>query len=337
MSTRVLQALYAGDQESARTLAETDPLSLAEAAALGDLVRVQAELESGQAVDTPSPDGWPPLHLAAFFGHHAVVERLLASGAAINQFATSVQGNTALHAALAGATGDPAFDPEPVTADDIARWVSRAAEEARDTLTLLSGDSIPGEAAPAAAGLVAAGSRLLEWIADAASVPPTGLRTRIHGSFQLDQVLVVENDFVIMDLEGDQDGAPEQAWAKHSPLRDVARLLHSLNHARNRAVARASQHEGDDERLAPGATLWLEEMREAFLAGYADEAQVQGTIPDHDTFQSQLPLVQLFEAQRALVEIRSHLATRPDIAAAAAHWLVAVVGAPQPPDEPPEQ
>lgn len=242
-----------------------------------------------------------------------------------------------LHAALAGATGDPAFDPEPVTADDIARWVSRAAEEARDTLTLLSGDSIPGEAAPAAAGLVAAGSRLLEWIADAASVPPTGLRTRIHGSFQLDQVLVVENDFVIMDLEGDQDGAPEQARAKHSPLRDVARLLHSLNHARNRAVARASQHEGDDERLAPGATLWLEEMREAFLAGYADEAQVQGTIPDHDTFQSQLPLVQLFEAQRALVEIRSHLATRPDIAAAAAHWLVAVVGAPQPPDEPPEQ
>ncbi|MCA0374630.1 MAG: ankyrin repeat domain-containing protein [Gemmatimonadetes bacterium] len=104
MPTPVLQALYEGRIEDAQRIAAQSVLNLPEAAALGDGPRCLDLLDAGATVDAPSPDGWPPLHLAAYFGHPAVVGLLLARGAAVRRHASSAQGNTALHAALAGRT-----------------------------------------------------------------------------------------------------------------------------------------------------------------------------------------------------------------------------------------
>lgn len=99
----VLMALYQGNPEEARTLAGDQHLSLAELAAFGDLNAVAMRLqESPTAVHEWSPDGWTPLHLAAFFGHAEIVVRLLRAGADHTVQARSAQGNSALHAAIAG-------------------------------------------------------------------------------------------------------------------------------------------------------------------------------------------------------------------------------------------
>src|SRR5690606_37773609 len=42
-----------------------------------------------------------------------------------------------LHLALATPSGDPNFEPEPITADDIRRWTGRVRGELDETLTLL--------------------------------------------------------------------------------------------------------------------------------------------------------------------------------------------------------
>lgn len=102
MATPILMALYEGRTDDAHRLAQQCEPSLPEAAALGAVDACRARLDAGDHIDASSPDGWPPLHLAAFFGHAAVVEMLLARGASVSVMAASAQGNSALHAALAG-------------------------------------------------------------------------------------------------------------------------------------------------------------------------------------------------------------------------------------------
>ena len=106
MATPVLTALYEGRTDDAHRLAQQHQLTLPEAAALGASDACRALLDAGADVEAASPDGWPPLHLAAFFGHAAVVEMLLARGASVAAMAASAQGNSALHAALAGRTDE---------------------------------------------------------------------------------------------------------------------------------------------------------------------------------------------------------------------------------------
>jgi uncharacterized protein len=99
----VLMALYNGDRDKAKTLAASVTLTLPELAAFGDLTHVTTHATSHpQDLHVYSPDGWTALHLAAFFGYACVVVRLLRAGASHSAASHNQQGNTALHAALAG-------------------------------------------------------------------------------------------------------------------------------------------------------------------------------------------------------------------------------------------
>lgn len=104
----VLTAAYTGAREIAQTLLRHHPApDIFEAAAAGSDERIEALLAARpDLVDTANPDGFQPLHLAAFFGHTAAVKALLAGGASIDQIMASqvpyVPSNTALHAAIAG-------------------------------------------------------------------------------------------------------------------------------------------------------------------------------------------------------------------------------------------
>ncbi|HLH03960.1 MAG TPA: ankyrin repeat domain-containing protein [Bryobacteraceae bacterium] len=69
--------------------------------------RTEAALEEVdrdlKLLESHSPDGWTPLHLAAFFGHAELVKALLNRGAGIDARSTNAMQNTPLHAAAAGA------------------------------------------------------------------------------------------------------------------------------------------------------------------------------------------------------------------------------------------
>jgi len=101
--TPVLYALYHGQVALAHQLAGTgDGLDLAEAAALDHTDRVAALLDGGAAPDGRTPDGYTPLHLAAFFGAPGATALLLRRGADVHAVADNEMRVQALHSAAAG-------------------------------------------------------------------------------------------------------------------------------------------------------------------------------------------------------------------------------------------
>lgn len=103
-NTPVTQALNGGHRELAEQLLDQGAaVSLWDTAAGGLLERVREALaREPERLDDFSPEGFTALHLAAHFGHAAVVEELLASGAAVDPVARNDLGVTPLHAALFG-------------------------------------------------------------------------------------------------------------------------------------------------------------------------------------------------------------------------------------------
>jgi maltose alpha-D-glucosyltransferase/alpha-amylase len=218
-----------------------------------------------------------------------------------------------LHLALARRTGDPAFDPEPVQAADLKQWTGGVREECQRTLALveqrLAGGTEP--LATLARAVVAARAALLARIDRAAHAAPAGLKTRLHGDLHLQQVLVQRDDFVIIDFEGEPQRTPAERRAKHSALRDVAGMLRSLDYARFTGLQQAAQGPVELERLAPVARAWERRARAAFLESYASVAAGGGLHPpaDRDTTEA---LLDLFELEKALYELRYEIDNRPD-------------------------
>jgi uncharacterized protein len=80
-----------------------DLLDVFEAAALNEVARLRTILEADESVVAArSPDGFTPLHLAAFFGGMEAATLLLARGAEVDAVGTGWMTGTALHSAATG-------------------------------------------------------------------------------------------------------------------------------------------------------------------------------------------------------------------------------------------
>lgn len=99
-----LAALYAGHAHLADELAaQLGDLSVFEAAAFDDTERLGELMLADRAViESWSPDGWQPLHLAAFFGRAEAARALLDADAPVTEPSRNELAVQPLHAAAAG-------------------------------------------------------------------------------------------------------------------------------------------------------------------------------------------------------------------------------------------
>jgi maltose alpha-D-glucosyltransferase/alpha-amylase len=124
-------------------------------------------------------------------------------------------------------------------------------------------------------------------------------------------VLVVGNDFQIIDFEGEPARPLAERRRKHSPLRDVAGMLRSFNYAIRSALMNLVADRAEPmERLEPWVQLWEERTRRAFLEGYTAGARGAASYPDDE--EHGRALIELFTLEKALYEIRYELDNRPD-------------------------
>ena len=218
-----------------------------------------------------------------------------------------------LHRALTpDAPDDPAFDPAPVTDEDLEEWRSTVAGDVAHTLEALDQmmSSLPRGGRHLARQLLEARQRLERRVDELAPGPGLEMvKVRFHGDFHLGQVLVQAHDVQIIDFEGERPRPDGRRVDRHSPMRDVAGMLRSFNYAAHAALRRI---EAEGPRLAEAQQRlrrWEEQAAQAFLDGYEEGV---GTCACHPADAEQARrLVQLFVLEKALYEVNYELNYRP--------------------------
>jgi maltose alpha-D-glucosyltransferase / alpha-amylase len=216
-----------------------------------------------------------------------------------------------LHAALARDSADPAFAPEPVTDADLSAWYAGIAalanellEDLKDRLPNLP-DAVQGKAREA----IAMRDRLLETVRQSCVRIPGLLKTRVHGNLHLKKILLVADDFLITDFDGDMNRQPSERRTKTSALHDVATLLRSFDYARATTLDRAVSVRPDlHDRASVAFDEWRHGVSEAFLRGYRlGLGDAHGGVGADATER----LLRLFQIERALYELGDELKNRP--------------------------
>ncbi len=219
----------------------------------------------------------------------------------------------ALHRAFALDTDDPAFAPEPTRAGDLNQWSKQAAKQARDAFTLLR--SARTKADPAVREdidlVLKRRSQILERIKALVPAKVDALRTRFHGDYHLGQVVMIHDDVLILDFEGEPTRPLAQRRAKGSPLKDVAGMLRSFSYA---AWASVFEHTAGApemmDKLLPLAMEWERRTAEAFWTHYEATLGDCRSVPaDPGQLDS---LLQLFLFEKLFYEICYESANRPD-------------------------
>jgi maltose alpha-D-glucosyltransferase/alpha-amylase len=232
-----------------------------------------------------------------------------------------------MHVALARTTGDAAFDPQPVAPADVDAWLQAARHAADGLATACAGRS------DAAAVVDAARRHVEACIGRARGTDVSAWRkTRLHGDLHLAEVLVVQDDVVLIDFEGDGTLPLAQRRAKQLALRDLASLRCALDEAAHAALARVAHGPGAAERLAPAARRCAAVLRDAVWQAYGRAAVAGGLYADDAAFEATAAWCALFEAERACAQVRRALAQRPDALAARLAALADLTGRdPHPP------
>jgi trehalose synthase-fused probable maltokinase len=198
-----------------------------------------------------------------------------------------------MHAVLGSDADDPAFAPEETSAESLGLLTATVDEEIESIFTDLPLDN------PELEPIRGRGEEVRERLRMLTNLGGAGQVIRHHGDFHLGQTLWAEEDWVILDFEGEPARSLPERRRKRSPLRDVAGMLRSFAYAASAAPIRL----GVDPPAA-----WEDRARAQFLDGYRKSVD-QHLVPSGASMDK---LLRVFELEKAVYELRYELNNRPD-------------------------
>jgi maltose alpha-D-glucosyltransferase/alpha-amylase len=220
------------------------------------------------------------------------------------------------HLALASATGEASFSPEPFSALDQRSLYQSMRNRADQAFQLVQAKlKILSEAQSAEARrFLEAKSKVLGRFQPLLGKRINCKRIRVHGGYHLAKLVYTGKDFVIADFQNEFARTLTEQRTKRLALRDVASMLRSLNYAARASlleqVGRGLARQEDLPRLEPWAGLWYSWVAAAFLKAYLDVASQGNFLP-----KSREELRVLLDAELldiAIVELSHEVNNRPE-------------------------
>jgi len=198
------------------------------------------------------------------------------------------------HTTLASDPVDPAFAPETPSVESLGLLTATVDEEIEKVFLDLPEDD------ERLTPILGRGEEVREQLRMLTHAGSPGRVIRTHGDYHLGQTLWAEDDWVILDFEGEPARSLTERRRKRSPLRDVAGMLRSFAYA----ATAAQMLRGTD--VPEG---WEEQARVQFLAGYFETVDPT-LLPSGQVAIERLLAV--FELEKAVYELRYELDNRPD-------------------------
>lgn len=226
-----------------------------------------------------------------------------------------------LHLALAAEKEDPAFVPEPFSQLYQRSLYQSMRNTHRHVLDLLQQrlDALPKPLQEEAQQLLAAEKKLLDRFHIMMEQRFDGIRIRIHGDYNLCEILSTGKDFIIIDFEGEPGRSLRERRLKRSPLRDVVSMIRSFDYAASSSLAGHEHRRGhapgvirfeDVALLAPWARFWFQYVAATFLKAYLEHATPGGILPSNrDEMEA---LLEVFLLEKSLQELGLELDHRPE-------------------------
>lgn len=138
-----------------------------------------------------------------------------------------------------------------------------------------------------------------------------GERIRVHGDYHLGQVLVKDNDFFILDFEGEPESTIRDRKVKQPPLKDVAGLFRSFHYAIYANVFNnGEQHyKASQEALFQASEILYRYITGIFLGTYVTETQNANLNLGYN--QERIFILKYCLLEKAVYELGYELNSRP--------------------------
>ena len=205
------------------------------------------------------------------------------------------------------------FAPEPITPKDVRAWsdgVLWRAGRVLDELARRRNEVREADRATVDSLLAyreALPATLSELLPDAVEA----MKIRHHGDFHLGQMLIVKDDVVIIDFEGEPRRSIKERRRKAPAARDVAGLIRSIDYSATAALDRALKSAPDEHgKVARALDVWRERSVATVVAAYRESLVDPRLWPRE--LQDADRLLDFFLLEKALYEIEYELAHRPD-------------------------
>jgi trehalose synthase-fused probable maltokinase len=198
-----------------------------------------------------------------------------------------------MHTLLGSDVTDPSFTPEEPSAESLGLLTASIDDDIESIFVELPADD------EAVSPILGRGEEVRDRLRLLTQVGAIGRVIRHHGDFHLGQTLWADDDWVVIDFEGEPARSLPERRRKRSPLRDVAGMLRSFAYA-----ATATQL----LRGIDPPSGWEARAREEFLAGYRSTID-PSLIPSGSAMDK---LLAVFELEKAVYELRYELNHRPD-------------------------
>jgi maltokinase len=193
-----------------------------------------------------------------------------------------------MHTVLGSDANDAAFCPETPSVEALGLLTATVDEEIEHVFLALPDDNELLEP------IVGRGEEVREQLRMLTHAGSPGKAIRTHGDYHLGQTMWAEDDWVILDFEGEPARSLTERRRKRSPLRDVAGMLRSFAYL---AIASGGSHD------------WEEQARAMFLEGYLETVDAT-LLPSGQAAIDRI--LSVYELEKAVYELRYELDNRPE-------------------------